>query len=796
MYNILFVKCMSQYDAMNNYIDEWEIVFRSIGFNTCVLDAVDVSIHVQLAELAKHTRIDFVFTCNAIKEDCKWFPDAYYITYLCDHPATHRERLLQLNGRDIVFTCDRKHESYIKKYFPNIQYVKFIPLAGSSLGNTIPYKERSLDIVFTGTYSIPEEKYNQIFRFEGILKSFAEYMAQSIIEQPHQTLEMCLKNTLDHFGVSVSDQEFSELAAEFREVDWYARSYYRDKMIRSLVESGNKIHVYGTGWEKFEGEGKENIIIEKGNFYIARKAVADAKISINIMPWFKDGFQERIAAAMLSGAVAVTDSSLYIQESFNDGEELILYSLEKLEELPVKVKWLLDHPDQAEKIAGAGYQHAQKSLTWQSKVLEMIAYMQKVLNIVIYSEVEGNVFTVTYSNFHYRHIAKDSIKHINIILDFMHQIQLYYKIELCDIEYLFAKFQRVFINAKANYPELCISNYIYDYLYNITEGQETIGAEFLIRECNNLQCTFLALENKQLEKENAALNVKIETQNDLPNLHSQKVLIQKIINKYQSSDEKEIKEILHNIREDHCVGPYNQNFVYSFKGISEIEQNMIQYDEEAEMYFGMWNHKRMYYPKGYTRSDVINCINFVKLEHDPDSPHRYLDDTFNVNEGDIVVDAGVAEGNFALDIVEKAKKVYLVECEEKWVEALKWTFQPWADKVVIIPKMLGEKDDQQYASIDCFVTEGYVNFIKMDVEGAELSSLRGASSVLDKSKNIKCAICAYHRKNAEKDIRRILEQKNFYTSITKGYIFFKEDLDSWVDGELRHGLVKAIKHEG
>ena len=110
--------------------------------------------------------------------------------------------------------------------------------------------------------------------------------------------------------------------------------------------------------------------------------------------------------------------------------------------------------------------------------------------------------------------------------------------------------------------------------------------------------------------------------------------------------------------------------------------------------------------------------------------------------------------------------------------------------------MLGEKDDQQYASIDCFVTEGYVNFIKMDVEGAELSSLRGASSVLDKSKNIKCAICAYHRKNAEKDIRRILEQKNFYTSITKGYIFFKEDLDSWVDGELRHGLVKAIKHEG
>lgn len=81
----------------------------------------------------------------------------------------------------------------------------------------------------------------------------------------------------------------------------------------------------------------------------------------------------------------------------------------------------------------------------------------------------------------------------------------------------------------------------------------------------------------------------------------------------------------------------------------------------------------------------------------------------------------------------------------------------------------------------------------MDVEGAEIDSLIGAASVLENSKKIKCAICAYHRKNAERDIRNILEQHHFYTSTTKGYMFFKEDLDSWIDGELRHGLVRAVK---
>lgn len=795
MYNVLFVKGQSQYDAMRNYIEEWEVVFRSIGFNTCVLDVLDDAFDFQIAELIKNNKIDIVFTCNAIINGEKEFPDAYYITYLCDHPAVHRKRLLNLDERDIVFTCDRKYETYIRKYFPNIQYVKFIPMSGSRLDKIIPYKERSFDVVFTGTYSVPEKKYTDIFTFEGILKKFAEYMTQSIIEQPEQTLEKCLENALNYFGVSVSDQEFSELSSEFYEVDRYARRYYRDKMIRGLVESGIKIHVYGEGWDKFEGKGKENLIIEKGNFYIARKAVADAKISLNIMPWFKDGFQERIATAMLSGAVAVTDSSFYIKDNFNDGEDLVVYSLERLEELPEKVKWLIDHPDQAEKIASAGQIHAQKSLTWQCRVLEMISYIQKIMNISVYSEDVGNIFTVTYSNFHDRRIARDSIKHVNIILNFMDQIQLYHKFELCDIGYLFEKFLRVYINARANFPELSMSNYIYEFLYNIIEGQEDIGAELLARECSNLLSTFLSVENKQLEKENVELNAKIVQQNDMPNAHSQKVLIQKIINKYYLSEEKEIKEILHHIQENYYVGPYNQNFVFNFQGISETEKNMIQYDEEADMYFGMWNHKRIYYPRGYTKYDVINSINFAKLEQDPDSPHRYLDDKFYVNNGDIVIDAGVAEGNFALDIVEKAKKVYLVECKQQWVDALKWTFQPWADKVVIIQKMLGEKNDQQYASIDGFVEEGYVNFIKMDVEGAELSSLSGAASVLERSKDIKCAICAYHRKNAERDIREILEQKNFYTSTTKGYIFFKEDLDSWVDGELRHGLVKAIKHE-
>ena len=146
-------------------------------------------------------------------------------------------------------------------------------------------------------------------------------------------------------------------------------------------------------------------------------------------------------------------------------------------------------------------------------------------------------------------------------------------------------------------------------------------------------------------------------------------------------------------------------------------------------------------------------------------------------------------------MVEKAKKVYLVECEHKWVEALQKTFAPWQEKVVIVEKLLGDRTDEQCITIDQLVEEGLVNFLKLDVEGAEIASLKGASRVLANSRNVRCAVCAYHKKNAERDIRRLLESCHFYTSTTKGYMFFKEDMDSWIDGELRHGIVRAVKCE-
>lgn len=494
MGNVLLVKGGSQYDAMRNYIDEIEMGFRIAGYHTCVLDIMGEAWEFQLQQLVSSTKIDMAFAFNAIEIG---FPNM--ATYLVDHPAAHRGRLARLDDRAVVFVCDRRHEAYIRKYCPNIKHVKYIPLSGEASECCIPYDKRSKDIVFTGTYQKPEMVYKTIFSWPENVREIAKHMAASIIEDSDQDLEICLQNCLEMFGIEVSPERFHELADGFFPVDLYARNYYRDRMIRSLVENGLKVHVFGNGWETFEGKGKENLIIEKGNWYVARKAVADAKISLNIMPWFKDGFQERIAAAMLSGTVSVTDESAYIRENFADGKELVLYSLKNLEELPVKVKWLLSHPDEAEKIAAAGKERAKKELTWQHRTLEMVRYMQEHCSLPLPEQGKyGEVIQIKYTSLHNRQMVWDAIENIDKLMKMIAEVKLYDKIEKSDIEYFYMQFLFEYVKISANWPEINISQQVYDYLMKIPDDRIEFAAELLNLECMHILSFLLATENKEL----------------------------------------------------------------------------------------------------------------------------------------------------------------------------------------------------------------------------------------------------------------------------------------------------------
>lgn len=63
----------------------------------------------------------------------------------------------------------------------------------------------------------------------------------------------------------------------------------------------------------------------------------------------------------------------------------------------------------------------------------------------------------------------------------------------------------------------------------------------------------------------------------------------------------------------------------------------------------------------------------------------------------------VAEGNFALSVIDKVKKMDFFESDPDWIEALNYTFAPYMDKVMLVNKYLFNFEDASTVSIDYIV---------------------------------------------------------------------------------------------
>ena len=59
---------------------------------------------------------------------------------------------------------------------------------------------------------------------------------------------------------------------------------------------------------------------------------------------------------MLNGAVSVSDGSSYLNETFDDGKDMIFYSLNNIAQVPEKIKELLSSPQRLKSIADNAYE--------------------------------------------------------------------------------------------------------------------------------------------------------------------------------------------------------------------------------------------------------------------------------------------------------------------------------------------------------------------------------------------------------------------------------------------------------
>ena len=315
---------------------------------------------------------------SAKKKDGSFIHDAigapeYYFVF--DHPVWLRHHLTNVPKQMTVLTPDGNYAAFIEKYYKHP--ARFLPPAGQE--QYYGQQNRVYDISFLGTYrdSLLDElkalRKNDKKRAY-FINRFILYMRMDIAGTPERALE----KLLEYYHMTYTDEEFEQ---QFFGVRWTIlrlAHYYRGKVLKTLLQAGFTIHVFGDSWKECPLCAYEGLVChEQAVGGQALQVYGSSKLSLNIMTWHKDGFTERIANAMLQRSVVVTDRTTYLEQNFVNEQELLIFGLDRINELPQKIKSLLEDDRRREKIAESGYQKAKKEHTWYRRAGQLLELMDK-----------------------------------------------------------------------------------------------------------------------------------------------------------------------------------------------------------------------------------------------------------------------------------------------------------------------------------------------------------------------------------------------------------------------------------
>lgn len=489
MKNLLFLRGFSQYGVLRRMIENTAASFRKAGYNTLIIDLCQESAGKQLFVAKEKYEFDAVIAWNAMGIEIEKVRKIgkKFCAIMGDHPIWHQERLQFADKDTIVWYGDWNDVDYVRKYYPNVGRVEFGETSADYIEGEKTYPERKYDLVFVGGYNKPEEVYDQICHmYRGNVLEFVKDFIKELVENPHETYEAALAKTWENYGLeNIEDEKFNEIASEFALVNRYIRAYFRDKIIREIIEHDIVIHVSGNGWNDFESEYKHNIVIEHSDWYTAAKMLANAKISLNIMPWFKAGFHDRAIKSMMSGTLLLTDSSEYIEKKLQNMENVVIYQLDQLEALPEIIKYLLSHEEIAEKIAQMGYEFAKDEFSLKKSAAWMTRVLKEELNDTQELVSEGCELSVA-DEIPRKEIAKDLLCELKEIEEVLNTFPSNNMIRAKDYHYCVSKLKKVTLQIVLKYPEIDVDIDAWNSISNISDPVPAYIPEMIGMQIANL----------------------------------------------------------------------------------------------------------------------------------------------------------------------------------------------------------------------------------------------------------------------------------------------------------------------
>ena len=289
--------------------------------------------------------------------------------FLVDHPVNYMQSLdvEALNG-EVFLVIDRRHKLFIDRYFPKCKSY-FMPHGGTRKYDSIPWDERSIPVLYCGSCQKEIESVPIIESMEEWGPALYDFVAEKMMLESYPEVGAVVRSFLEKENIELAPEiEREIILMAHATVERMVRRSFKLQTIASLAEAGIPVDIYGENWEEVAELYPGLIRIhERVSSDECVRLIGDAKISLNLCTFYGDGSHERVYIAMLQKAVCISEKSMYFEEKFEHGREIVYLDYSMPDVMVDDIKFLLSHPAEAVKITENAYIRAAHS-TWGDRL--------------------------------------------------------------------------------------------------------------------------------------------------------------------------------------------------------------------------------------------------------------------------------------------------------------------------------------------------------------------------------------------------------------------------------------------
>jgi hypothetical protein len=384
MARICLIKGESQYDVMRYFSDLLAEEFRKGKHDAVLLDMADPG-WPKAAGGIFGVQTDFVVSFNAVGIDINTYGKSLYerlgitfVAVLMDHPIHHLERLNSAPRGSLVVCVDETHAQFIQRHYRGMLSSAFLPHAGMESPGPVPnIKDREFDLVFSGTYTDPDAISADWKNLPETIRKVFEETAARLLADESAVHDLVVDESFAGLGLHSGYETRAAFIGQTRVVDLYVRAVRRRDAVRTLAAGGLSMDLFGTNWQQAGLEESKNVRLHTGTPLVTvLETMKRTKLVVNIMPAFPRGAHDRIFSAMLSGAVAVSDTTDYLSTFFQDGRDGVFFRWKDLSGLPERLRTLLADPERLQTIADQGRKVSVGQHDWPDRTARLLAMIE------------------------------------------------------------------------------------------------------------------------------------------------------------------------------------------------------------------------------------------------------------------------------------------------------------------------------------------------------------------------------------------------------------------------------------